>query len=75
MFLVFNGLLPHFSTSTIFISFSYGLSGSNPWHYGFSNLNKLLTTLGSSFLFVSHTHYAYVFQILLVRLLKLFITL
>jgi hypothetical protein len=72
MFLMLNGLLPHFSIGTIFISFSYGLSRSNPCHHGFSNFNKLFTTLVSSFLFVACNHYAYAFQILLVRL-KLFI--
>jgi hypothetical protein len=55
--------------------FPYGLSGSNPCHYNFPDLNKLLSTLVSSFSFVFHTHYAYAFQILLVRKLKLFIVL
>jgi len=56
-------------------SSSYGLLGSNPCHYGFSNINKLLTTSVSNFSFVSHTHYAYAFHILLVKLLKLFVAL
>jgi len=73
LFCGIKGLLPHFYAGRIFIYFSYGLSRSNTCHYGFPNLNKLHSTLISSFSFVFHTHYVYAFQILLVRLLKLFV--
>jgi hypothetical protein len=72
---MFKSFLPHFCVGRIFISYSYGLSGSNPCHYGFPNLNKLLTPLIFSFLLVFRTLYAYALQILLVRQLKLFVTL